>query len=175
MVQQTVTVSAAGSSSAVRIDLTLDGGLVGIFGGTAVQYPWDTRTSPNGTHRWVAKAYDASGASAVSSPVDVTVSNTASDTTPPVVSITQPTNGSSLARKVKATIQATASDNVGVTRVEFYVNGSVKCSVTVTPYACQWQVPAASLANGKVYSLQAKAYDAKGNVGSSSIVTVQPQ
>jgi hypothetical protein len=175
-VQQTVTVSAAASTSAVRVDLALDGRLVGIFGGAAVQYNWDTTASPNGTHRWVAKAYDVSGASVTSSPVDVTVSNAGtSDTTPPMVAITQPTIGSSVVRKTKTTIQATASDNVRVTRVEFYVNGSLKCSATVAPYACQWQVPAASPVSGKDYSLQAKAYDAQGNVGSSSIVTVQPQ
>ncbi len=140
------------------------------------KYPWDTTKSQNGTHRWVAKAYDGSGTSVTSSPVDVTVSNAGSaDTTPPVVSITQPTNGSSVVRKTKATIQATASDNVGVTRVEFYLNGVLKCSATVAPYACQWQVPAANPASGKAYSLQAKAYDARGNVGSSSIVTVEAQ
>src|SRR5207244_3560661 len=98
----------------IRIDLTLDGALLGIFSGSVAQYPWDTTVLPNGTHRWVAKAYDSSGASVTSSPVDVTVSNAiTSDTTAPVVSITQPTNGSSVVRKTKTTMQATASDNVG--------------------------------------------------------------
>jgi hypothetical protein len=93
-----------------------------------------------------------------------------------VVSITQPADGSSVVRETKTTIQVTASDNLGVTRVEFYVDGSLKCSVTVGPYTCQWQVPAASPgAATAVYRLQAKAYDALGNVGSSSIVTVQAQ
>ena len=171
--QQTVTVSATASTSTTRIDLALDGALVGIFGGNVAQFPWDTTASSNGTHRWIAKAYGSSGASVISSPVDVTVSNAiTSDTTAPVVSITQSPNGSSVVRKTEYTIRATASDNVGVTRVEFYVSGSLKCSVTVAPYACQWQVPAA---NGKVYSLQAKAYDAQGNVGFSNIVTVQSQ
>jgi hypothetical protein len=172
-VKQTVTVAAKASSSATRIDLALDGAVVGIFGGTAATYPWDTSATPDGRHQWVAKAFDVSGASVTSSPVDVVVRNAStSDTTAPVVSITQPANGSSVPRRRNVTLEATASDNVAVTRVEFYVDGNRKCSVTVAPYACSWQVPAAK---GRTYRLQAKGYDAQGNMGSSSIVSVQAQ
>src|SRR5450755_261617 len=43
------------------------------------------------------------------------------DTTPPTVGITSPTGGNVSGT---VTISANASDNVGVTRVDFYVNGS---------------------------------------------------
>ena len=70
------------------------------------------------------------------------------------------------------TLGATASDNVGVVKVEFYVNGSLQCSDVATPYTCGWRIPAAS---NQSYTLQAKAYDAAGNVGLSARITVVPQ
>ena len=70
------------------------------------------------------------------------------------------------------TLGAVASDNVGVVKVEFYVNGSLLCSDLSGPYTCAWHIPAA---NNKSFSLQAKAYDAAGNIGVSSRITVFPQ
>jgi hypothetical protein len=170
-VSSSVTVAAEASSTATRIDLLLDGKLMGMVGGTSARYLWDTTTSSNGTHRWVAWASDTSSAVVSSAPVDVLVANTTTsgDTTPPSVAITQPLNGDAVGRKTRTQITAMATDNVGVARVEFYVGGSLQCSVTAAPYSCTWQVPAAP---GKSYNLQAKAYDAKGNASQSSIVRV---
>jgi hypothetical protein len=169
-VQQSVTVTATASSSAVRVNLLLDGSIMAIVSGTTAAYPWDTTTTPNGIHQWVAKAYDTSGTVVTSSPDAVSVQNqTTGDTTAPIVAISQPASGATVSRHSMVTIAATASDNVGVTRVEFYVSGSLKCAVAAAQYNCAWKVPAAG---SKTYSLQAKAYDATGNVGSSAIVKV---
>jgi hypothetical protein len=53
--------------------------------------------------------------------------------------------------------------------VDIYVNGQLLCADATGPYGCTWQVPGAP---GRTYQLQAKAYDAQGNVASSSVVTV---
>jgi chitinase len=66
-------------------------------------------------------------------------------------------------------MSASASDNVGVVKVEFYVNGALMCTEAGAPYNCTWKVPGAPHAK---YQLQGKAYDAAGNVGSSSLVSV---
>ncbi len=60
--------------------------------------------------------------------------------------------------------------NVGVALVNFYVNGGLQCSGTGN--TCNWNVPAKP---GAAYSLQAIAYDAAGNAGSSSMITVTSQ
>lgn len=85
-----------------------------------------------------------------------------SDTTPPTVSVTESGSTGTLA------FTATASDNVGVTKVEFYVDGALKGTDTANPYTLA--LDSATLANGG-HSLTAKAYDAAGNVGSSSAVS----
>ena len=65
---------------------------------------------------------------------------TTADTSLPSVSITAPAEGSSVVSKTTTTLQASASDNVGVKQVEFWANGSRKCTDTVAPYTCAWYV-----------------------------------
>jgi subtilisin family serine protease len=89
------------------------------------------------------------------------------DTTPPTTSITSPANGATVSGSV--TVSANASDNVGVSRVELYADGSLVGSDTSSPYSVAWNTAAVS--NGG-HSLQTRAYDASGNVGSSSAVSV---
>ena len=63
------------------------------------------------------------------------------DNIAPTVAITNPAINAIVARKSNVTITATATDNVGVTRVEFSVNGSLQCTDTAAPYSCVWRVP----------------------------------
>jgi len=88
------------------------------------------------------------------------------DTIAPTVSITNPANNAIVARRSTVTITATASDNVGVTRVEFLVNGVLRCSDTTAPYSCNWTVPNV---RNRTYQLQARAFDQAGNIGTASI------
>ena len=90
----------------------------------------------------------------------------AKDSVKPVVSITAPVNGASVSGTV--TISANASDNVGVTRVDFLVNGTVASSDNASPYSYSWNT--SGLIGSQV--LSTKAYDAAGNVGVSTTVTV---
>lgn len=93
------------------------------------------------------------------------------DTTPPTVSITNPANNATVARRSTVTITATASDNVGVTRVEFRINGALQCTDTTAPYSCSWRVPRTS---NQTYQIQARAFDQAGNTGTAAIqVTAQ--
>ena len=93
-------------------------------------------------------------------------SPSAGDTIPPVVSITNPAQGSIVARKSTVTLTATASDNVGVTRVEFYVNGSLQCTDTSAGYTCSWRVPNQP---NRTYQIEARAFDQAGNSGSALV------
>ena len=89
------------------------------------------------------------------------------DTTAPTTSITAPANGATVSGTTSVT--ASASDNVGVTKVEFYLDGALKSTDTASPYSWSWDTTTA--ANGS-HSLVSKAYDAANNVGTSATVTV---
>jgi len=99
---------------------------------------------------------------------DVSVATSAPDTTPPTTSITAPANGATVSGTA-VSVTASASDNVGVTKVEFYLDGALKSTDTTSPYAWTWDSTTA--ANGS-HTLVSKAYDAAGNVGTSATITV---
>lgn len=86
----------------------------------------------------------------------------APDTTKPSVSITAPT-GSTVRANTSVMITANATDNVGVSRVIFSVNNTVKCTDYSAPYGCTWQVPRG---RNNSYTIKAQAYDAAGNAQS---------
>lgn len=89
------------------------------------------------------------------------------DSTTPNVAITVPTANATVSALTAVT--ATASDNVGVTKTELYKDGTLFATDTVSPYTFSWDTT--KDANG-AHSLQVKAYDAAGNVGSSTNVSV---
>jgi Glucose/sorbosone dehydrogenases len=124
-------------------------------------------------------------AAGISSPVDLKVSNDGSlyylargsgsvnriqfssgDNVAPQVSITNPVNDSTVARKANVTLTANASDNVGVARVEFYVNGSLQCTVSSASYSCNWKVPNPP---NRTYQIEARAFDQAGNSASGTV------
>ncbi|MDP2672114.1 MAG: S8 family serine peptidase [Candidatus Daviesbacteria bacterium] len=90
------------------------------------------------------------------------------DTTAPTVSITAPSSGSTVSGPVDINVDAT--DNVGVTKVDFYVDGVLLGSDISSPYVASWD--SISLVNGSSHNISSKAYDLVGNVGTSSTVTV---
>jgi len=89
------------------------------------------------------------------------------DTIAPSVSITAPAQGSTIAKNV--TVSVVASDNIGVTKVELYIDGQFYGTDTSTPYAFGWNTR--RVAPG-AHVLTSKAYDAQGNTSVSAPVTV---
>src|SRR3989344_3567658 len=99
--------------------------------------------------------------------------DTALDTTLPTISITSPASGATVSGTTN--INATASDNIGVTKVEFYVDGVLKSTDTTSPYSYSWDTTngGAHACNGAhTHSLTAKAYDAAGNSKTSGAILV---
>lgn len=124
----------------------------------------------NGTRSYTAKAFDAAGNTKVSAAASVTVNIAGSgDTTAPSVSVTA--SPSSVTAAGNVTLSATASDNVGVTKVEFYQGTTLLGTDTTAPYSA---TEAVTSANNGTRSYTAKAFDAAGNskVSAAASVTV---
>jgi subtilisin family serine protease len=92
------------------------------------------------------------------------------DTTAPTANITSPASGATVSGVV--TVNVNATDDVGVTQVELYADGTLVGTSSAAPASIAWDT--SSLPNGS-HTLQALAYDAAGNVGASSSVTVNVQ
>jgi hypothetical protein len=162
-----VTATASDNVGVTKVEFYLDGVLQSTDTTSPYAWSWNTTTATNATHSLTAKAYDAANNIGTSAAVSVTVNNVGGDTTPPTVSITAPANGATVSGTVSVT--ATASDNVGVTKVEFYLDGALQSTDTTSPYAWSWDSTTASNAS---HTLTAKAYDAALNVGTSTAVSV---
>jgi hypothetical protein len=131
----------------------------------------DEGLSPSTLYYYVVRAVNSAGVSRWSNAASAsTLSGPGSgDTTPPSVSIASPPSGSTYTASQTVTIYATASDNVGVTKVEFYDNGVLKGTDTTNAYTYAWTFAAS---NNGTHSWTAKAYDAAGNVKISTAVSL---
>jgi len=85
----------------------------------------------------------------------------------PVCSLTSPSNGQVL--KSTVSVIASASDDVGVEKVLFYIDGV--CVSTDTSSLYQWEWNTVSYSEG-AHSIYAVAYDSAGNSGQSAVVNV---
>lgn len=92
------------------------------------------------------------------------------DTTAPTTAITSPSASSTIAGTV--TVQASASDSVGVTKVELYLDGALAATASSAPASFAWDTK--GVANG-THILRSVAYDAAGNAGNSADVSVNVQ
>jgi thermitase len=91
----------------------------------------------------------------------------AADTQAPTVQIAAPLGSATVSGLVAVNVNA--ADNVGVTKAELRVNGTLVATDTAAPFAFSWD--SSLLANG-IAALTVKAYDAAGNVGTSAPVSV---
>ncbi|HYI02390.1 Ig-like domain-containing protein [Hyalangium sp.] len=166
-VEGTVTLQASATdarSAISKVEFHVDGVLLSTDTSAPYSAAWSTLLVANGSHTLTAKAYDGPGNEGTSSPVTVLVDN---DLTAPGVALTQPTDGSVVQGGV--TLEVSATDNRGVSRVDFFLGTTLLGSDSTAPFTLTWETGA--LLNGG-YTLSAKAYDPVGNAGTSSPVTV---
>jgi thermitase len=162
-----VGVSASDNVGVSSVSLSIDGVQLAIDGASPYAFQWDTTTVADGPHVLTAKASDAAGNSGSCS-ISVTVSNyIVVDSLAPTVVITNPVGGSMVSGTVS--VSANPSDNVGVVKVELYVDGVLTASATAAPFTTKWNT---RKAKAGAHALQCKAYDAAGNVGWSQVVSV---
>ena len=168
-----VDVSATDNVGVARVELWVNGSIIATDTVSPYQFSWDTTKLSNGTATVVAYAFDAAGNSKASTNVSVSVSNATTslppvptDTTPPVVTVSNPTNGSTVSGNVS--ISAVASDNAGSAGIKqtLYINGELKASATGGSLSYNWNTR--KVAKGS-YTITATGIDAAGNKTSTSI------
>ncbi len=163
-----VTTTASDNDSVSSVDFYIDGTKVSTDTTSPYTYSWNTTNVTLGTHTIQAKATDPSANVGSSSTISVNVA----DQTPPTVSLTAPTSGSTL--KGTVNITANASDNAGgsgLAKVEFYVDSQLKGTDTTSPYSFSWD---STTATNATHTLSVIAYDSASpaNTTTSSNVSV---
>lgn len=153
-----------------QVDFHVDGALAGIeWYGTPVdatsgvreyRFRTDSRLLANGAHQLLVRAYDYAGNLAVYPEVSFQVDNPPDTEAPMVTSIQALASGGSVG------FLATATDNVRVKFVEYWVDGT---KVATSTTASTWPATAHGLSAGP-HSAVAKAFDYAGNSSTSAPV-----
>jgi hypothetical protein len=155
--------NATDNAGISRVEFRLDGNA--LPSDTSAPYGGSVAAPAPGTHTLTATAFDAAGLSSTNS-VTFTVPQ---PNTAPTVSITSPTANQSVTGTTLS-YAANATDNAGVSRVEFRLDGSALPSDTSAPYGGSVAAPAPG-----THTLTATAFDAAGLSSASSVTFTVPQ
>jgi subtilisin family serine protease len=125
---------------------------------------WNSTSTTSGAHTIFAVATDTAGNTKTSTVRSITVDNTG-----PSAALSAPLNGAIVSGTAVA-MAATASDNVAMSKVEFYRDSNVLLgSDTSSPYSLNWN---STTVTGGVHTLYAVAIDTAGNRTTSATVSV---
>ncbi len=164
-----VVANASDSSSGIsKVEVFIDGAIVGTLTNQPYSYSWNTANVALGSHSIYARATDSVGNFTNSPTVNVTIA----DQTAPSASITAPTANATVSGSVN--VNASSTDNMGglgVNRVEFYVDNVLKGSDSTPPYSYLWDTKTST---DGAHSLTVKTYDnaTPSNSRTSSAVSV---
>jgi hypothetical protein len=136
----------------------------------SISLPFDTTTMANGPVSLLVRVYDTVGRNADST-ISVSVVNPPPDTASPSVAITAPADGASVRGTIS--VDATATDDVGVVQVELWVGSSPSTADTLagtvvpTGASATFSLDTATLLDGQTWCV-VRAYDAAGNMGNAA-------
>jgi len=165
-----VKATASDNTAVGRVEFYDGTTLIGMTTTSPYAASWNTASVSSGSHTLKARASDTAGNSKDSAAITVSVTG-GTDKTPPTVALSAPASGAPVSGAV--TVSATAADNVGVARVEFYRDSTTLLGTdTTSPYSTSWD---STMAAAGSHTLKAIAYDAAGNstTSSSRSVTVK--
>jgi len=89
---------------------------------------------------------------------------------PPTVTLTAPQDGQSLLEGASISLSATASDDLGIRRVEFLVEGQVVGSDSFAPYSIGFQLP--QVTSNRSLAISAVAFDSGTNRTASGAISI---
>jgi len=161
-----ITVNASDDTGVTDVALYVNGRIAGTDSTAPYEFNWDSTRVDDGNVTFVAHAYDAASNKGTSSTVMATVDNLPNvvDTTAPSIAISNPGNDATVSGTVS--INASASDDVGVTQLLVYIDNSLKCSsADAASLNCSWNTRKLS----GTHTITAVARDAAGNSRQSSV------
>jgi chitodextrinase len=161
----TVAADASDDKAVATVEFFVDDTLAATDSTSPYGFSWDTGSLPAGSsHTLTATATDIVGKVGTSTQVSVTIA----DTTAPSVAVTAPVAGAQVQGSVA--VSASASDDLAVSAVGFFVDGTLLATDATSPYGFTWNTD--GLPVGSSHTIVATAYDAAENQGTSAPVTV---
>jgi RHS repeat-associated protein len=165
-VSLTASVTSPDGSTISKVEFYQGGTLIGTANGAPWAVSWTNVTT--GTYTLTALAYNANGATGVSTPANITVGASGvppggTVDAPPSVVISAPANAAAFSPPATVGLAANAvASNGSIAKVEYYSNGTLIASVTTPPFGSTWS----NVTTGS-YKLTAIAYDNYGTAANS--------
>lgn len=161
-----VSATASAGAGVAGVQFKLDGQNLGAEDvSSPYQITWNTTSASNGLHGLTAVVRDTTG---VLVPSATTTVNVANGVAPPTVSVTFPTNGSTVTGSI--TVSASANGDGGIAGVQFLLDGaSLGTELTSPPFQVTWNTTAGS---DGAHTLSARARDNFGVSTTSTPVAV---
>ncbi|UCE73405.1 MAG: S8 family serine peptidase [Methanomassiliicoccales archaeon] len=125
-----------------------------------------TDLSPSTTYHFIIVSSDAAGNSRTIDAEGTFTTKSPTDFTPPEAAITHPKNGDVLKGEVQIT--ADASDDYGISKVKFYINGKLKFTDQTADYSWLWDTTDGRYPDGQ-YSISIVASDIYDNEATDEI------
>ncbi|GAB4377840.1 MAG: hypothetical protein Kow0042_26110 [Calditrichia bacterium] len=168
----TIIVEARDNTAVTHVEFFIDGNYVASDSIAPYTYDWIISSLPNNSsYTILAKAYDPAGNVGNSGIITLIVQN--KDNIPPTMIILYPTAGTTFQAGHVVPITVDVFDNIGIDRVEFYIDGELKFTDTTAPYRFDWDT--SGYGDGQGHSIYVKTYDLAGNTATQLItVTIIP-
>jgi len=165
-----ILIEATDEKGVDKVELYVDGLLSQTTTVEPYKFSWNTvPIADDATHTIFVKAYDETGNVSSTGLRTVFISTgTSEDILAPAVSVTYPLAGQVVFGTVDVIVEAT--DEKGIDKVEFFVDGLLSQTTTTEPYQFAWDTT--PIANDERHTISAKAYDTSGNESSSGLRTV---
>ena len=170
-----ISIQAEDNHQVDYIDLFINGDSVGIFDADPVvinnyNYFWDTNNMTEDNISTIhAKIYDNSNNYKVIGPISVNIDNeNAPDLIFPQGTITSPPSGSTVSGY--AEIKVNAFDNIGISQINFFINGDLYFSDTIPPYVYNWNTLLEE--EDQNHNININVIDFSGNLTSLYPITV---
>ena len=166
---ETISVYAEDNDEVSQVEFYIDN--VPVYTDTEEPYEYDWNTSAEAedlNHIVGAKIADLSGNIFEVPSVSVYVNNIPNDTSPPIVVISSPANGQTVAGTVNFTVLA--NDDSGISLVEFFIDGESIATTEEAPYTYLWDT---TLGHNDPHALAARAVDVAGNISFAQPILVQ--
>lgn len=169
--QQTISIFAEDNTSIDSVNFFINNALVYTDFLEPYEYDWNTEFEfEDANHIIGSIVTDMAGNQFEIPSISVFVNNIPNDNVPPTISISNPVSGQTVSGTVNFTVNV--NDNVGISQVEFFIDGYSFGVVTDEPFSYLWDTTSNIGAHGNEHALSAIVMDTAGNTSFSQPILV---
>ena len=169
--QQTISILAEDNTGIDSVDFFINNALVYTDFVEPYEYDWNTEFEfEDANHIIGSIVTDMAGNQFEIPSISVFVNNIPNDNVPPTISISNPVSGQTVSGTINFAVNV--DDNVGISQVEFFIDGYSFGVVTEEPYSYLWDTSSNIGVHGNEHALSAIVMDTAGNTSFSQPILV---